>query len=101
MGARLWCAASAATMTFIGLGAKLLLRGVNTTVVHGQQHLDTVWSRERGPVITVTNHHSCFDDPGIWGALLSPSQLANTRHMRWGASASEVTNHSSELSHVT
>ena len=51
--------------------------------------------------IMVTNHHSCFDDPGIWGALLSPSQLANTRYMRWGASASEVTNHSSELSHVT
>ena len=37
--ARLCCAASAAIMTFIGLGAKLLLRGVNTTVVHGQQHL--------------------------------------------------------------
>merc|ERR1712106_748603 len=40
--------------------------------------------------VSVINHNSCFDDPGIWGAVLRPSQLADTVKMRWGASASEV-----------
>lgn len=70
-----WCAASAALMNFMGLGAMLLLLGINTTGVHGQQHLETVWSPDRGPVITMamTNHHSCcFSDP------ISPVSMAKS-----------------------
>ena len=81
------------TMLVIGSGAKFLLKGLNTTVVHGRENLDTVLSPNDGgtrPLLSVINHHSCFDDPGIWGAILSASQLMDTRRMRWGASASEV-----------
>merc|ERR1719410_748845 len=78
-------------MTVVGLAAKLMLRAFNTTRVHGRQHLDRIFDGSyHAPVISVINHDSCFDDPGLWGAVLSPSQLADTRRMRWGASASEV-----------
>ena len=91
---RLWTAASSLTMLVVGSGTKLLLRGLNTTVVHGMENLDVIFRPEETgvtkPVLSVINHHSCFDDPGIWGAILSASQLMDTRRMRWGASASEV-----------
>ena len=92
VSARPWTAASSVTMLVVGAGAKFLLRGINTTVVHGSHNLDTIFrdDAERRPVVSVINHHSCFDDPGLWGAVLSPAQLLDTRHMRWGASASEV-----------
>ena len=91
LGARCWLAASSVTMAVVGLGAKFILRGLNTTMVHGREHLDRIFDDScQGPVISVINHDSCFDDPGVWGAVLSPSQLADTRRMRWGASASEV-----------
>merc|ERR1719158_2252062 len=86
---RLWTTASSVTMLVVGLGAKFLLKTVNTTLVHGQENIDKMFTSD-GPVLSVVNHHSCFDDPGIWGAVLTPSQLMNTRRMRWGASASEV-----------
>lgn len=86
-----WRALSSVTMLTVGMAAKLMLRGFNTTVVHGKEHLEEALARTQGtPLVTVTNHQSCFDDPGIWGAILSPRQLMDTKGMRWGASASEV-----------
>jgi len=87
-----WRLVSSFTMSFVGLGAKILLRGLNTTVVHGGENLEKAL-KERGSdtaLLTVINHQSCLDDPGIWGAILPPRILADTRIMRWGASASEV-----------
>jgi len=88
---RLWKTACSITMLTFGMGAKLILRGMNTTIVHGQENLNAVWYREPGrPLLSVINHNSCFDDPGIWGAVLSPMQLFDSIKMRWGAAASEV-----------
>merc|ERR1712142_107049 len=89
--ARLWEAMCSATMLTFGMGAKLILRVLNTTVVHGMENIDEALAREEGkPLLSVINHKSCFDDPGIWGAVLRPRQLADTVGMRWGTSASEV-----------
>jgi len=86
-----WQALTSATMLTVGMAAKLILRGFNTTVIHGKEHLEKALARTSDvPLITITNHQSCFDDPGIWGAILSPRQLMDTKGMRWGASASEV-----------
>jgi monolysocardiolipin acyltransferase len=91
VSAAAWRALSSLTMLTVGLGARLLLTGLNTTVVHGEEHLEAALARPPGTaLLSVTNHHSCLDDPGIWGALLSARQLMDTRGMRWGASASEV-----------
>merc|ERR1719270_2329443 len=78
---RLWTTASSLTMLVVGLGAKFLLRTVDTTLVHGQENIDKMFTSD-GPVLSVVNHHSCFDDPGLWGAVLTPSQLMNTKRMR-------------------
>ena len=54
----LWQILSSFTMTFVGLGAKLLLRGFNSTVVHGGEHLEKVL-KGRGSdaaLLTVINH---------------------------------------------
>jgi len=88
---RVWGAVCSATMLTFGMGAKLVLKGLNTTVVHGRENIDTALERDVDQaLLSAINHKSCFDDPGIWGAVLRPGQLADTRGMRWGASASEV-----------
>ena len=53
-----WRALSSFTMTFVGLGAKLLLRGFNTTVVHGGEYLEKAINERGGKtaLLTVINH---------------------------------------------
>ena len=53
-----WRLVSSFTMSFVGLGAKILLRGLNTTVVHGGENLEKAL-KERGSdtaLLTVINH---------------------------------------------
>jgi monolysocardiolipin acyltransferase len=41
------------------------------------------------PIITVSNHHSCFDDPGLWSALRF-NQVCNKRVIRWALAAQDI-----------
>ncbi|XP_072746188.1 tafazzin isoform X1 [Anoplolepis gracilipes] len=41
------------------------------------------------PLITVSNHHSCFDDPGIW-ATLDVRHGFNRRKIRWSLAAQDI-----------
>jgi len=91
LGVMFWELVCSATMLTFGMGAKLVLRGLNKTVIHGKENIERVFVRSpEQPLLSVINHQSCFDDPGIWGAVLSPYQLSDRCNMRWGASASEV-----------
>lgn len=42
---------------------------LNKTTVYNREALTrAVKQRPPGvPLLTVSNHHSCFDDPGLWG----------------------------------
>lgn len=47
---------------------------LNKTKVHNREVLiDAIKTRPKGtPIITISNHESCFDDPGIWGESILP-----------------------------
>jgi monolysocardiolipin acyltransferase len=42
---------------------------LNTTNVYNKDILIKALDHrpQNVPLITVSNHHSCFDDPGLWG----------------------------------
>lgn len=84
---RLWGIASTITVAAVGLFSKILIRKndqseircisngstfsgwLNYTKVHNRDIISNLLSyRDKSvPLITISNHHSCFDDPGIWG----------------------------------
>jgi len=86
-----WKVLSKVTCFTVGMAAKFVMTGMNTTVVHGKDILLKAFERRTGvPLLSVSNHRSCFDDPGIWGAVLTTSELADQASMRWSASAADI-----------
>jgi len=52
--------------------------------------LHLVWNRPKGkPLLTISNHQSVFDDPGLWGALL-PFWLFRPNQMRWNLCTEDI-----------
>jgi len=91
LSGRVWMAMSRFTMFTAGLTCKLLTAGINTLKIHGGHNLQAALSRSAEvPLVSMFNHNSCFDDPGLMGGILTTSQLADHRGMRWSVSASEV-----------
>lgn len=88
---RLWHLASTVTIAAVGLFSKMIIVWLNKTRVYNKHILqDALTGRPRGvPLITVSNHHSCFDDPGIWG-VLPFSQVCNRNVIRWSLAAHDI-----------
>ena len=59
---------------------------------HGQDgHQDKSRRKIRAPLITLSNHISCIDDPVLWGALLPFSYYYfKTDSVRWSAAAVDI-----------
>jgi monolysocardiolipin acyltransferase len=64
---------------------------LNSTVVHNRDRLiSALHDRPSGvPLLTVSNHHSCMDEPLIWG-MLDFRQLLNAPLMRWALAAHDI-----------
>ncbi|KAI5640188.1 acyltransferase domain-containing protein [Phthorimaea operculella] len=88
---RLWSCASSITVAVVGLFGKLIVELLNKTTVYNKQALqDAVRRRPPGvPLLTVSNHHSCFDDPGLWG-VLETGTLVRRSVMRWSLAAHDI-----------
>lgn len=86
---RLWNCASTFTLAVVGLFSKFVIVWLNKTTVYNREALSRAIHRDKGvPLITVSNHHSCFDDPGLWGVL----DVSSLRHdiMRWSLAAHDI-----------
>ncbi|PRD22283.1 UNVERIFIED_CONTAM: Tafazzin [Trichonephila clavipes] len=87
----LWQLGSAIVIPAVGVLSKLMTDWLNTVTVHNREVLiDAIDNRPKGtPLITVCNHHSCLDDPMLWG-ILDWRHVINSRIMRWSAAAHDI-----------
>jgi len=89
----LWRMNSRFLMSSVASFSRFWMYYLNRTTVYNQQSLATAIDHQtRQPLITVSNHTSCLDDPWIWGALLNWNHiLKNCMHlMRWSFAADDV-----------
>ncbi|CAD6238663.1 GSCOCG00008508001-RA-CDS [Cotesia congregata] len=88
---KLWNFASTLTFAAVGIVSKLIIQWLNKTTVHNKHIFEKALNqRPRDvPLITVSNHDSCFDDPGIW-ASLDFRHVLNRKKMRWSLAAHDI-----------
>lgn len=88
---KFWYFASTIAIAAVGLFSKILLVFFNTTKVYNEERLiEAVSKRPPGKsLLTISNHHSCFDDPGLWGILPLQHCCARAR-ARWSLAAHDI-----------
>ncbi|KAG8181828.1 hypothetical protein JTE90_003975 [Oedothorax gibbosus] len=87
----LWHLGSAIVIPAVGVISKIMTDWLTTVNVHNREILiDALENRPKGtPLITVCNHHSCLDDPMLWG-ILDWRHVFNSQVMRWTAAAHDI-----------
>uniref|UniRef100_A0A182JW52 Tafazzin n=1 Tax=Anopheles christyi TaxID=43041 RepID=A0A182JW52_9DIPT len=88
---RLWHIASTGVIGLVGFFSKIIIVWLNKARVHNIDVLENALEhRPKGKsLLTVSNHHSCFDDPGIWG-LLKLRNVCNKNVIRWSMAAHDI-----------
>ncbi|KAJ3649806.1 hypothetical protein Zmor_021526 [Zophobas morio] len=88
---KLWSIASTITVAAVGLFSKILIQWLNKAKVHNNHIITSILDKRprNVPLITVSNHHSCFDDPGLWGTL-KWRHLMRPFVMRWSLAAHDI-----------
>ncbi|XP_058828851.1 tafazzin isoform X2 [Topomyia yanbarensis] len=88
---RLWRIASTGVIGLVGFFSKVIIVWLNKARVHNIEVLENALeNRPTGiPLLTVSNHHSCFDDPGMWG-LLKLKNVCNKNVIRWSMAAHDI-----------
>ncbi|XP_050295036.1 tafazzin [Anthonomus grandis grandis] len=87
----LWRLASTITVVAVGLFSKVLIRWLNRSKIHNRHIISNLIDDRNStrPLVTISNHHSCFDDPGIWGTL-KLRHLLQPSKMRWSLAAHDI-----------
>lgn len=87
-----WHLASTFTIAAVGVFSKLITGFFNRSRVYNIAVLERAIDAKSSanvPLLTVSNHHSCFDDPGIWG-VLPLRQICNKNVTRWSLAAHDI-----------
>ncbi|XP_038119539.1 tafazzin homolog isoform X3 [Culex quinquefasciatus] len=93
---RLWHIASTGVIGLVGFFSKIVIVWLNKARVHNIQVLENALENRPKdiPLLTVSNHHSCFDDPGMWGLLtlrlLKLRNVCNKNVIRWSMAAHDI-----------
>lgn len=87
----LWRLGTNFVIPFVGTLAKLMTDWLNTFEVYNKERLfDAIDKRpQHVPLLTVSNHHSCLDDPVLWGNL-KWRHFFRTKKMRWSLAAHDI-----------
>lgn len=89
-----WKLASTTVSFLVGCTAKFWAKILTNVNLHNKEEiLKHVYNREEGrPLITISNHDSCADDPIAFGSIFPLSWFANTtsRRFKWTLGAREV-----------
>ncbi|KAK3884619.1 hypothetical protein Pcinc_011126 [Petrolisthes cinctipes] len=82
---------SGLVVPMVGTFSKIILTWCNNVNEHNVDRLrELVGERPPGtPLVTVSNHYSCIDDPALWG-VLRWRYLWNARVMRWSPAAHDI-----------
>lgn len=90
----LWRAGSLFVVPSVATCAKIWLTWFNRTYVQNHdvflKTVDEHYKKRNYCLITISNHQSCLDDPGLWGALYPWRWIFNSERHRWSAAAHDV-----------
>ncbi|XP_064488281.1 tafazzin-like isoform X2 [Ornithodoros turicata] len=88
---KLWQLGSSFVVPAVGALAKLFHGWFHTVNVYNKEVLlNAIDNRPKDvPLITVCNHHSCLDDPFLWG-MLEWRHIVHQTCMRWSVAAHDI-----------